>query len=180
MAAAQKAEQKALRSSGTMLRWTPRQRNSWEHYLEAAHPGTTVSRHAPLLLLAPQTSALRFDTRGDTTPASAGALPRRGGDGMDVLPSQMSDSQEGPGIHGTGNAGAGQALLCQTWPDPAERPRKPQPSSFHLSRSCQPHMHQDEGMCWKSRRGLANKETDSPPQLLMAATESTGETGQRK
>lgn len=125
-------------------------------------------------------SALRFDTRGDTTPASAGALPRRGGDGMDVFPSQMSDSQEGPGIHGTGNAGAGQALLRQTWPDPAERPRKPQPGSFHLSRSCQPHTHQDEGMCWKSQRGLANKEPDSPPELLMAATESTGETGQRK
>lgn len=53
MAAAQKAEQKAPRSSGTMLRWTPRQRNSWERYLEAAHPGTTVSRHGPVLLLAP-------------------------------------------------------------------------------------------------------------------------------
>lgn len=56
-----KAKQKAPCGSRVMLRWMPCQRNSWEHYLEVAYPGTAISWHAPLLLLAPQNSVLCLD-----------------------------------------------------------------------------------------------------------------------
>lgn len=96
-------------------------------------PTRSPSTFSPSNLCPPSRQVGRY-----TIPASPGPLPHRGGDGGGMLPSQISDSREGPGIHSMGSAG--QALLHQKWLDPAKWPRKPGPGSLHLLQHCQLHV----------------------------------------
>lgn len=100
---------------------------------------------------------------------------------MGMLPSQTSDSQEGPGICSRDSSRTGQALFHQMCLDPAKHWRKLSPAFSTRPGTARPTCDKTKGR--KTLNDLVKKEPDSPLQLLivlMAATESMGERGQRK
>lgn len=134
-----KAKQKALWSSRMMLRWMPCQENSWEYYLEVAHPGTVISKHAPLLLSALQTSASNW-TSGETHDSGfSGSTPtaRWGRNGT----ASLVDVQQPRGIRHPqhrqhqGQPGSAPPNVAR----PCWAPKRAQPISLHLSQRC--HLH---------------------------------------